>query len=120
MTGTPSKRGADPPIVITELHHDLDDAPSELNPLMTKALLVRDSLTTLRNPSGDLDQENLLTPDLRDLLRAAIDAVAAAVVRSQQACRYPGDKRKARQWRWALIERHRMKELSNALSKAGE
>jgi len=105
---------------ITEFHQALDDAPSELSRLKAKVLLVRDSLITLRNLSGDLGQENLITSDLQDLLRTAIDTVAAAVVRSQQACRYTGDKNRARRLRWALIERHRMEELSKALSKAGE
>jgi hypothetical protein len=117
---THSNKVANLPVVITEFYQALDDAPSELSRLKTKVLLVRDSLITLRNLSGDLGQENLITSDLQDLLRTAIDTVAAAVVRSQQACRYAGDKNRARRLRWALIERHRMEELSKALSKAGE
>lgn len=82
--------------------------------------MVRNSLVSLGHLSNTMDENDILPPELKTLLKSCMDTVSEAIISTQATFQYTGGKKRSNRLRWALIERHEMDKLLGRLERASD
>jgi hypothetical protein len=94
--------------VTYNIYHAVQDAPDELRRINETLLALKVALESTRIQVGDLDDDELLPPDLRCIMQNTITSIYKDVVALKQKCHGCANSDSAairERLKWALIER---------------
>lgn len=107
--------------VLAKFCLDFHDTPAELHRVRDKLSILKVGLDGLQNFVGDVPDDSILPPDLRELLARAFEQIRGDIsmlesVRQVQSKESPKSIR--RRLRWALVDKHSMDKMVQHLRES--